>query len=307
MKINIIDIGAPDSFLPIVSDRAVGNCPVGGKTLKRALVSRIENCISVLTCDTKDNFFNIRIDFWPSIELIEKIILNCEHIVYSNQEEKEIPMAWISTEINKLPYDGKKLEIDAASKILCYSWDLLTVNEELVDNIKEDEINGTVRERVSIDGKVIIGEGTVILPGVYIEGNATIGKNCKIGPNCYIRGKTHIGDNCHVGQAVEIKNCILMNNVSVGHLSYVGDSILGEKTNFGAGTTTANLRHDGKNHHSKVDNKQIDTGRRKLGTIVGDNVHTGINTSIFPGRKIWSNCSTLPGEIVKKDIKKSRF
>ena len=63
--------------------------------------------------------------------------------------------------------------------------------------------------------------------------------------------------------------------------------MLGEKVNFGAGTTTSNLRHDGKNHRSMVHGVLIDTGRRKFGTIIGDGVHTGINTSIYPGRKLW--------------------
>ena len=307
MKINIIDIGAPESFQPIVSERSVKDCPVAGTTLEKALKDRIEHNTANNNV-TENCFLNIRVDLWPSISLIKKILRSTENtVVYSRQEEVDIPMAWISSEADKLPTEIEKIELDSFSKVLNYSWDLLTVNEELIGAIEEDKIEGLVRERVTIDGNVIIGDGTVLLPGVYIEGNAVIGKNCKIGPNCYIRGKTHIGDNCHVGQAVEIKNSILMNKVSVGHLSYVGDSILGERTNFGAGTTTANLRHDGSNHHSKIDGKQIDTGRRKLGVIVGDDVHTGINTSIFPGRKLWSHTSTLPGDIVKKDVKKSRF
>jgi len=73
-------------------------------------------------------------------------------------------------------------------------------------------------------------------------------------------------------------------------------------TNLGAGTITANLRHDGRNHSSSVAGELLDTGRRKLGVIIGDNVHTGIHTSIYPGRKIWPEKSTLPGEIVRKDI-----
>src|SRR5690606_29462991 len=83
------------------------------------------------------------------------------------------------------------------------------------------------------------------------------------------------------------------------------DSVLGEKVNFGAGTTTSNLRHDGGNHTSRVEGGMVDTGRRKFGTIVGDGVHTGINTSIYPGRKLWPGTSTLPGEIVRKVILKS--
>ena len=158
-----------------------------------------------------------------------------------------------------------------------------------------------------IEGRIHLGKGSRILPGVFIEGHVIIGENCKIGPNCYLRGNTSVGDNCHIGQSVEIKNCLILSKTNVGHLSYVGDSVLGEKVNFGAGTTTSNLRHDGGNHTSRVEGTMIDTGRRKFGTIVGDGVHTGINTSIYPGRKLWPNTSTLPGEIVRKDILKSLF
>jgi bifunctional UDP-N-acetylglucosamine pyrophosphorylase/glucosamine-1-phosphate N-acetyltransferase len=73
----------------------------------------------------------------------------------------------------------------------------------------------------------------------------------------------------------------------------------------GAGTKTANLRHDNKNILSPVNGKMMDTGRRKFGTVIGDNVHLGINTLIYPGRKIWPGKSTLPGEIVKEDLQDS--
>ncbi len=195
------------------------------------------------------------------------------------------------------------LDPDEESFVITYPWDLLKVNARIVGALKKNNIKGTVRDGVTIDGNVTIGKGTVLLPGVYIEGNVIIGNNCKIGPNCYIRGNTYIADNCHIGQAVEIKNSIIMNNVCAGHLSYVGDSIICPYVNLGAGTITANLRHDGKPNKSEVKGKLVDTGRRKLGVIIGDNVHTGINTSLYPGRKIWPNLSTKPGEIVNKDIK----
>ncbi|MCI5799698.1 MAG: hypothetical protein SPK75_03405, partial [Victivallales bacterium] len=181
-------------------------------------------------------------------------------------------------------------------------WDLLKVHEEVLSGITESRIEGTVREGAHIDGVLILGEGSVVLPGVYMEGVTVIGRNCKIGPNCYFRGNTSLGDNCHVGQAVEIKNSILMNKVAAGHLSYIGDSIVGQHTNFGAGTITSNFRHDGRNHTSKVCGKLLDTGRRKFGSIIGENVHTGIHTSIYPGRKIWADLCTLPGDIVKHDL-----
>jgi len=183
-----------------------------------------------------------------------------------------------------------------------YPWHIIEANEVLLSKIKEDRIAGEIIENVHIDGTLVLGEGSVILPGVYIEGTVMIGKNCKIGPNCYIRGSTTIGDNCRVGQGVEIKNSVIGDKTNVPHLSYVGDSVIGDKANIGAGTNTSNLRHDNANIKTMVNGNLVDTGRRKLGTIIADGVHTGINTSIYPGRKFWPNTTTKPGEVVKKDV-----
>lgn len=192
--------------------------------------------------------------------------------------------------------------VAANSFLIRHAWDFLRANEQFVSSLTENLIDGDIHPSAVVEGVIHLGAGTRILPGVYIEGNVVIGANCKIGPNCYIRGNTSIGDGCHIGQSVEIKNCLILSKTNVGHLSYVGDSVLGEKVNFGAGTTTSNLRHDGKNHRSMINGELIDTGRRKFGTIVGDRVHTGINTSIYPGRKLWPDTTTRPGEIVQRDI-----
>ena len=181
-------------------------------------------------------------------------------------------------------------------------WDLIEANSVLVSEIKND-IKGKVEKNVIVKGKLKAGKGTEILSGTYIKGNVIIGENCLIGPNCYLRGNTSIGNGCHIGQAVEIKNSIIMDNAKVPHLSYIGDSVIGENSNLGAGTITANLKHDNKNVRSVVKGKIVDTGRRKFGTIIADDVHTGINTTIYPGRKIWPGVSTLPGEIIDKDKK----
>ncbi len=190
----------------------------------------------------------------------------------------------------------------SSSFLIVHPWDLLRANELHVGALDADDIKGEVHPLAVIDGRTVIGRGTRLLPGVVIEGNVIIGENCKIGPNCYLRGNTSIGDHCHIGNAVEIKNSILLSHTNVGHLSYVGDSVLGERVNFGAGTMTSNLRHDGKNHRTMVDGVLVDTGRRKFGCIVGDGVHTGINTSIYPGRKLFPGTSTHPGEIVQRDL-----
>ena len=126
-----------------------------------------------------------------------------------------------------------------------------------------------------------------------------IGKNCKIGPNAYIRPYTVIGDNCHIGNACEVKASIIMNGSKIPHFNYVGDSIIGENCNLGAGTKVANLRLDEKNIKVPVKNELVDTGRRKLGVIMGDNVHTGINVSIDVGTMIGAYTYIAPGARVK--------
>lgn len=179
-----------------------------------------------------------------------------------------------------------------------YPWDLLKANERLLKDLK-GSCEGNVEPNATIKGEVAIGKGTIIKNGSYIEGPAVIGENCEIGPNCYIRPSTAIGNHAKVGNAVEIKNTIIMEGTHVGHLSYVGDSVIGKRCNFGAGTKVANLRHDGKNIKVKVKGKVIDSGRRKLGVIMGDDVHTGINTSINIGVMMEKSKYTHPGEVVR--------
>jgi len=192
--------------------------------------------------------------------------------------------------------------IAAGSFLIRFAWDILQANERALQARTDWTNQGECHASLHVDGRLAVGAGTRILPGVVIEGDVVIGSGCKVGPNCYLRGATTVGDGCHVGQAVELKNSLLLGRTNVGHLSYVGDSILGEKVNFGAGTIVSNLRHDGKPHRSMVDGELRDTGRRKFGAIVGDGVHTGIHTSIYPGRKIWPGLTTRPADIVDRDL-----
>ena len=198
--------------------------------------------------------------------------------------------------------DAATLTAGPSSFLLLYPWDILRLNELLVSRLDRSDIRGDLSPHAHIDGTLVLGEGSRVLPGVYIEGKVIVGSNCKIGPNCYIRGNTSIGDHCHIGQAVELKNCLIGSHTNVGHLSYVGDSVLGDHVNFGAGTITSNLRHDGGNHRSLVGPDIIDTGRRKLGAIVGNHTHTGIHTAIYPGRKLGPGSSTRPGAVVSSDL-----
>lgn len=183
-----------------------------------------------------------------------------------------------------------------------YAWDLLEANASILEATLEEDLRGEISPGAYIEGPVTVGARTRVLPGAYIEGPVCIGEDCWIGPNCYIRPASAIGNRCKVGQGVELKNSILMDGAKVPHLSYIGDSVIGAEANLGCGTVTANYRHDGANHKSVINGELVDTGRRKLGAIVGDKVHTGINTAIYPGRKLWPGTMTRPGEVVEHDI-----
>lgn len=183
-----------------------------------------------------------------------------------------------------------------------YPWHLLDANAYVLDRRFEPAVLGEVSPAAHITGPVAVGEGTVVRPGAVIDGPVCIGRDCVIGPNCWLRPGTTVGNGCRVGQSVELKNTILFDGAHVCHLSYIGDSIVGERANLGCGTVTANLRHDGAEVKSVVNGKLISSGRRKLGAVFGDDVHTGIHTAVYPGRKLWPNAATRPGDVVQKDI-----
>jgi len=176
---------------------------------------------------------------------------------------------------------------------LSYPWDLLSANETLLGEASAQN-RGELEENVVVKGEVSIGEGTRVRSGSYIIGPVAIGAGCDIGPNCYIRPATSIGDGCHIGSAVEVKNSIVMRGSKIPHHNYVGDSVLGENCNLGAGTKIANLRLDGED----IEVAGVSTGRRKLGAVIGDGVETGINATINLGSLIGDNTRIGPGAVV---------
>ncbi|MCK4937283.1 MAG: NTP transferase domain-containing protein [Methanosarcinales archaeon] len=177
-------------------------------------------------------------------------------------------------------------------------WDMLDANMEYLKTISND-IKGEIEDDVHIHGAVIIEAGARVRSGAYIEGPVIIGPDCDIGPNCYIRPYTSLGRGVRIGNAVEVKNSIIMDRTHVGHLSYVGDSVIGNGCNFGAGTKVAYLRHDGGNIKVMINGERIDSGRRKLGTIMSDDVHTGINSMLNVGSVIEPGSNIQPGEFVR--------
>lgn len=301
MKAVLLDAGSPEALHPVTANRLLAQFPVAnvalGERQKAALAGAgFELVESALP---GKGALYVRGDAWLSPDAIRWLAAQKAPAVATDQAGK--PLAWVGT-TPETPRVADALSPFPDSFLFAHPWDLLRVNAAIVESLASDCIEGTLSERATVEGRLVLGAGSRVLPGVYIEGNVVIGRDCKIGPNCYLRGNTSIGDRCHIGQSVEIKNSIVLSHAAIGHLSYCGDSIVGERANFGAGTITANFRHDGKSHRTAVCGKFLDTGMRKVGAIIGDDVHTGIHTSIYPGRKIWPGRFTRPGAIVDKDI-----
>jgi UDP-N-acetylglucosamine diphosphorylase/glucosamine-1-phosphate N-acetyltransferase len=180
-------------------------------------------------------------------------------------------------------------------------WDLHKANEILMAG-QERRIEGVVEEGATLKGNVIVEKGALVRAGSYIEGPVYISSGCDIGPNCYLRPSTCLGNNVRIGASVEVKNSIIMKGTHVPHHNYVGDSIVGERCNFGAGTKVANLRFDNKSVKVSFKGEMIDAGTRKLGVIMGDDVKTGINAMIEPGTIIGERSILGMGALAKGEI-----
>jgi UDP-N-acetylglucosamine diphosphorylase/glucosamine-1-phosphate N-acetyltransferase len=180
-------------------------------------------------------------------------------------------------------------------------WDLLEANKWALTRMK-GKTTGLIENGAHLIGPVVMAETARVRSGAYIEGPAFIDAEADIGPNCYIRPFTSIGRRVRIGNSCEIKNSILMDSVHVGHLSYVGDSIIGEASNLGAGTITANYRFDAGTVKMMIKDRLVDSGRKKLGAVLGDNVKTGINALLMPGVKIGEDTWIGPDVMVQRDL-----
>jgi bifunctional UDP-N-acetylglucosamine pyrophosphorylase/glucosamine-1-phosphate N-acetyltransferase len=180
-------------------------------------------------------------------------------------------------------------------------WDLLEANRWALTRMKH-KTRGFIENGAHLIGPVSVAETARVRSGAYVEGPTFIDEEADIGPNCYIRPCTSIGRKVRVGNACEIKNSIIMDGVHIGHLSYVGDSIVGEGGNLGAGTITANYRLDAGTIKMMVKDRLVESGRKKLGAVLGDNVKTGINTLLMPGVKVGNDSWIGPNLMVQRDL-----
>ena len=169
-------------------------------------------------------------------------------------------------------------------------------------------IAGTVMETATLLGAGIwIGEGTVVELGALIKAPALIGRNCEIRHGAYLRGNVILGDHAVVGHASEVKNAILLNHAQAPHFVYVGDSILGNRVNLGAGTKLANLKIVEGNVTVRAGGQVYDTGLRKFGALIGDDVEIGCNSVTSPGTILSRGCLVYANATVRGFIPPHRI
>ncbi len=153
---------------------------------------------------------------------------------------------------------------------------------------------------VLFDSDIYIGEGTVVEPGALIKGPSIIGNHTEVRQGAYLRGDCLIGDRCVVGHTTEVKHSIMLDDAKAGHFAYIGDSILGNYVNLGAGTKLANLKIVDVEMKIRVEEKVYETGLRKFGAILGDHTETGCNSVTSPGTLLGKAslvypCVNIPG------------
>lgn len=144
-----------------------------------------------------------------------------------------------------------------------------------------------------------IAKSAKIAPTAYIQGPLIVCPNAEIRHCAFIRGSAIVGSGSVIGNSTELKNCIIFDNAQVPHYNYVGDSILGYKSHLGAGAKTSNLKSDKSLVTILCDGERLETGLKKFGAIVGDNVEVGCNSILNPGTVICRNSTVYPLSMVR--------
>ncbi len=183
-----------------------------------------------------------------------------------------------------------------------YPWEVLP---KIKDFILELGKTLSLDEYEKIGENVWIAKSAKVAPTAFINGPTIIGKNAEIRHCAFIRGNAIVGENSVVGNSTELKNVILFNNVQVPHYNYVGDSILGYKSHMGAGSITSNVKSDKKLVVVKYGEERIETGLKKFGAMIGDNVEVGCGSILNPGSVIGRNTNIYPLSSVRGVIKEN--
>lgn len=152
------------------------------------------------------------------------------------------------------------------------------------------------------EGNVWIARSAKVAPTAFVGENVIIGKDAEVRHCAFIRGNAIVGEGAVVGNSTELKNVILFNKVQVPHYNYVGDSILGYKAHMGAGSITSNVKSDKKLVVVKYGEERIETGLKKFGAMLGDEVEVGCGSVLNPGTVIGSHTNIYPLSSVREVV-----
>lgn len=180
-----------------------------------------------------------------------------------------------------------------------YPWEALSGIKELIITLGKKL---PCEEYNEISENVWVHKSVKIFPTAYIGAPCIIGKNTEVRQCAFIRSAALIGENCVIGNSTEVKNAIIFDNVQVPHFNYVGDSILGFRSHLGAGAVTSNVKSDKSLVKVKTTDGYIETGLKKFGAMVGDNVEVGCNSVLNPGAVIGRNSNIYPLSSVRGSV-----
>lgn len=190
-----------------------------------------------------------------------------------------------------------------------FPWLVLQNLASYFETLPLGQIEGTISPQAYLINpeQISIGEGSIVEAGAYIQGPCVIGKNCIIRHGAYIRGNVLTGDKCIIGHDSEVKHSILLDRCQAPHFAYVGDSILGNGVNLGAGTKCANFKLNHATINLHIMNQRIPTQMRKLGAIIGDQSQIGCNTVTNPGtligKEVWCYpCLNVEGFVPSRSM-----
>lgn len=191
------------------------------------------------------------------------------------------------------------LEETIAEKLfdgLTYPWEALPLIGEFIIRLGQS----LPRDRYEqVKENVWIAKSATVFPSAYINGPAIIDEGAEIRHCAFIRGSAIVGKEAVVGNSTELKNTVLFNKVQVPHYNYVGDSILGYRAHMGAGSITSNVKSDKRPVVVKGGEEQIETGLKKFGAMVGDDVEVGCNSVLNPGSVIGKETNIYPTSCVR--------
>ena len=179
---------------------------------------------------------------------------------------------------------------------LTYPWEALPKIKDFIIKLGET-LSEDVYEKTGEN--IWVAKSAKVAPTAYLNGPLIICENAEVRHCAFIRGSAIVGAGAVIGNSTELKNCIIFNNAQVPHYNYVGDSILGYKAHLGAGSITSNLKSDKSLVTIPVGDERLETGLKKFGAIVGDNVEVGCNSVLNPGTVVGRNTNIYPLSMVR--------